>query len=84
VPGVAIDAAGRYGLASQQLDFRGVARLDATVSQTQTGAKRVLLKAIDPMLRKDGAGTRLVVDVAGTREAPRVDLDLGASLRGHQ
>ena len=84
VPGVTIEAAGRYGLASQQLDFRGVARLDATVSQTQTGAKRVLLKAIDPMLRKDGAGTRLVVDVAGTREAPKVDLDLGASLRGHQ
>jgi hypothetical protein len=84
VPGATIEASGRYGLASQQLDFHGVARLDASLSQTQTGARRVLLKPIDPLLRKEGAGTRLVVDVGGTREAPTVDLDLGASLRGQQ
>ena len=82
VPGVSIDASGRYGLASEQLDFHGVARLDASVSQTQTGARRVLMKPLDPLLSKDGAGTRLVVDIAGTRTAPKVDVDVGASLRG--
>jgi hypothetical protein len=82
VPGVSLEGGGRYGLRTQTLDFRGVARLDASLSQTQSGARRVLLKPIDPLLRKDGAGTRLVVDVAGTRDAPKVDVDVGASLSG--
>ena len=82
VPGVTIDASGHYGLTSQALDFRGVARLDASLSQTQTGAKRVMMRPLDPLLSKDGAGTRLVVDISGTRAAPKVDVDFGASLRG--
>ena len=67
MPGVRIDAAGGYGLASEQLNFRGVARLDAGMSRTLTGARRVLLWPFDPLLRKDGAGTRLVVDIGGTQ-----------------
>jgi len=82
VPGVSIDASGRYGLTSEQLDFHGIARLDATLSQTQTGARRMIMRPIDPLLRKDGAGTRLVVNIVGTRAAPKVDVDIGASLRG--
>jgi hypothetical protein len=81
VPGVAIEISGRYGLSSQRLDFHGIARLDATFSQTQTGARRLLLRPIDPLFRKDGAGTRLVVGIVGTREAPKVDVNLRASLR---
>ncbi len=84
VPGVTIDAAGGYGLASERLQFRGVARLDARVSRTQTGARRVLLLPLDPLLSKDGAGTRVVVDISGTRTTPAVDVDLGASLRGRR
>ena len=34
------------------------------------GARRVLMKPIDPLLSKDGAGTRLVVDIVGTRDGP--------------
>ena len=60
VPGVTIDAAGGYGLVSERLDFHGIARLDASVSRTQTGARRVLMRPLDPLLSKDGAGTRLV------------------------
>ncbi len=81
-PGTTIDGSGWYGLASETLQFRGVARLDATVSRTMTGAKRFLLRPIDPLFKKQGAGTRLVVDVTGTRAAPVVDLDVGASLKG--
>ena len=81
VPGVAIEMSGRYGLNSQRLDFHGIARLDATISQTQTGARRLLLRPLDRLLRKDGAGTRLVVGVAGTRDAPKVDVNVRASLR---
>jgi hypothetical protein len=84
VPGVRIDAAGGYGLASERLDFRGVARLDAGMSRTLTGTKRVLLRPFDPLLRRDGAGTRLVVDIGGTKADPKVDVDIGASLRGRR
>jgi hypothetical protein len=84
VPGVAIDASGSYGLTSERLDFRGVARLDARMSRTQIGAKRVFLLPLDPLLSKDGAGTRVVLDISGTRSTPAVDVDLGASLRGRR
>lgn len=84
VPGVEIDAAGGYALASERLDFRGVARLDARMSRTQTGARRALLLPLDPLLSKDGAGTRVVIDISGTRNAPSVDIDVGASLRGRR
>lgn len=84
VPGVEIDAAGRYGLVSERLDFRGVVRLDAGLSRTLTGAKRVLLRPLDPLLSKDGAGTRLVLDIRGSKSDPTVDVDVGASLRGRR
>ena len=83
-PGATIAAAGSYGIATEQLRFRGVARLDAAVSRTQTGARRLLLRPLDPWLAQQGAGTRLVMDVRGTRLAPVVDLDLGATLRGRR
>lgn len=80
--GATIDASGSYGLTSEQLRFRGIAKLDATLSRTLTGVRRYLLRPIDPLLKKQGAGTRLVIDVRGTRAAPVVDLDVGASLKG--
>jgi hypothetical protein len=83
-PGATIDASGSYGIDSERLRFRGVAKLDVSMSRTQSGARRFLLRPIDPLFRKRGAGTRLVVDVRGTRAAPVVDLDMGASLRGRR
>ena len=83
-PGATIDVSGAFGLASEQLKFRGVAMLDATISRTQTGARRFLMRPIDPLFSERGAGTRLIVDVRGTRAAPIVDLDVGASLRGRK
>lgn len=83
-PGATIAAAGSYGIATEQLRFRGVAKLDAAASRTQTGARRFLLRPLDPLLSRQGAGTRLVLNVRGTRSAPVVDLDLGATLRGRR
>ena len=48
----------------------------------ETGFKSWLLKPFDPLLRRDGAGTRLVVKVEGTRDAPKLGLDMGATLKG--
>ena len=74
VPGAVAQVKGSYGLHTEQVDFVGDVRLDATVSQTMTGAKHVLLVPFDPLFKKHGAGTYLPVAIAGTREHPEVKL----------
>jgi hypothetical protein len=75
VPGADIQLSGNYGIDSEQIDMHGVARLQAKVSQTQTGWKRIVLKPIDPFFSKDGAGTLLPIAVTGSRSAPKFGLD---------
>jgi hypothetical protein len=74
VPGAAAQVKGKYALHGGALDFVGDVRLEATVSQTMTGSKRVLLAPFDPLFKKHGAGTYLPVAIAGTREHPEVHL----------
>jgi hypothetical protein len=40
-----------------------------------TGWKSVLLKPIDPLFKKDGAGTEIPFKVTGTRSEPHFGLD---------
>jgi hypothetical protein len=75
VPGARIRLAGRYGLADETIDFHGTARIQATLSQMTTGFKSVLLKAVDPFFRKNGAGTLLPIKITGTREHPSFGLE---------
>jgi hypothetical protein len=81
VPGAAVNLVGKYGVRSGDLDFQGTARLEATVSQMTTGIKRILLKPIDPLFRRDGAGTVLPIRISGTRGTPSFSLDIGKVLR---
>jgi hypothetical protein len=80
VDGAQVRLAGTYGVRSERLDFRGQLRLRASVSQTQTGWKSVVLKVFDPLLRKDGAGTVLPITVSGTRAAPKFGVDVRKAL----
>jgi hypothetical protein len=75
VRGSIVDLAGSYDLAQDVLDFRGTLKLDAKVSETMTGWKRWLLKAIDPFFSKDGAGTLLRIQVSGTSKEPKFERD---------
>jgi hypothetical protein len=77
VPGAAIHLHGTYGIYSEQIDLHGVARLQAKVSQTMTGWKRIVLKPVDPLLSKAGAGTLLPIRITGTRTEPHFGLDRG-------
>jgi len=76
VKGARIELGGRYTLRSEALDFTGAVRLDAPVSQTVTGFKSVLLKAVDPLFRRDGAGAVLPIRIAGTVDKPAFKLDV--------
>jgi hypothetical protein len=77
VPGAVVDLAGSYDMGSDVLDFHGALKLDAKVSQTMTGWKRVVLKPIDPFFSKEGAGTFLRIKVEGTADKPKFGLDRG-------
>lgn len=69
-PGVTVAAAGTYSVDSEVMDLHAVARLDAPVSKTQTGARRWLLRPLDPLWQRRGAGSRVVLDVRGPAASP--------------
>lgn len=77
IPGAAVAVAGDYDMDADQLDFQGTLRIDAKISQTMSGWKRILLKPIDPFLAKDGSGSLLNIKIEGSRQAPRFGLTKG-------
>jgi hypothetical protein len=76
VPGAKLDLAGNYDLDTEAIAFAGSVKLQATVSQMVTGWKRWLLKPVDPLFEKDGAGTYLHFHIGGTSKKPQFGLDL--------
>ncbi|MDR3724962.1 MAG: hypothetical protein P4K83_10805 [Terracidiphilus sp.] len=80
VPGATIEMKGAYGVEDGTLDFAGMARLQATVSQMVGGWKGLLLKPLDRYFKDEGAGTKIPIHISGTREAP----EFGANLAGFQ
>ena len=80
VPGATIRLSGRYHLRQETLDFLGTVRLQAKASHTMTGVKRFLLKPIDPLFTRDGAGTVLPIHIGGTRDDPAFKLDVKSAL----
>ena len=82
VQGASVQLDGTHSLRAKTVDLSGVVLLNATVSQTQTGFRSLLLKPFDPLFRKNGAGTRLVITVAGTQDQPKIGLQLGPTLKG--
>lgn len=75
VPGAKIDLHGAYMMDGGALAFHGTARLDATLSHVVGGWKGWLLKPIEPLFHKGGAGTRIKVHVYGTRKNPLFGMD---------
>ena len=78
VPGVNVVLNGHYGLLDETVQFHGTAKLEAKLSQTTTGFKSFLLKAVDPFFRKKDAGAVLRIKITGTRDQPSFGLDLRA------
>lgn len=77
VPGARVELAGTYALKAETLDFKGQLLLDANISQTTTGLKSLVLKAVDPIFRqKDGTGSAIPIKISGTRNAPDFGLDV--------
>jgi hypothetical protein len=77
IPGAAVELDGTYGMRTEQLDFTGTLRMQATISEAAgDGALSVFLKIVDPLFKKKGAGTVLPIRVRGTREQPKFGVDV--------
>jgi hypothetical protein len=76
IPGAVIRLKGKYTLQGNSFDFQGVVRTDATASQMTTGWKSMLLKAVDPLLKKNGAGLEIPITISGTKADPKFGIDM--------
>jgi hypothetical protein len=83
LPGAAITLRGTYHVATGAIDMKGEAKLQATVSEMTTGIKHIFLKPLDPLFRRDGAGTVLPIKIGGTRGQPSFKLDIGRVITRH-
>lgn len=76
VPGARIRMAGTYNMKSSKVDMQGTFAMRATLSQTQSGIKELLLKPLDRFFEKDGQGFELPISVEGTRDHPVIGVTL--------
>lgn len=74
VPGATVTLHGTYNMPLHNLDLTGLFRMEATLSATQSGLKHWLLKPLDPLFEKDGAGLELPFAVTGSQEHPTLSV----------
>jgi hypothetical protein len=67
IPGATVLMNGAYSIDTDQFEFKGHVRTEATASQMVTGWKSLLLKPVDRFLKKDGAGLQLPIQITGTK-----------------
>lgn len=78
LPGATVHLQGAYSLDGKVFDFNGKVRTKARLSQmVATPWKSWLLKPVDPIFAKHGAGAEIPIKITGTKEEPKFGLDLG-------
>jgi hypothetical protein len=81
MPGARVSVNGRFMMESEALDFRGIVRLDAKLSQLTTGVKSFFLRIVDGLFRHDDI-TVVPITIGGTADTPKVGLDFGKAVKG--
>ncbi len=76
VPGAAIKLTGTYDLRSERMDMNGLFRMQATLSETQSGIKHWVLKPFDRFFEKKGAGFEVPIKIGGTKDHPEIEADI--------
>lgn len=81
IPGATVRLAGSYGLRTEAIEMDGSLRMQATISEAAGGGiKGALLKLVDPLFRKKGAGAVIPIKVRGTRSDPKFGVDVVRAL----
>ena len=81
VPGAKVALHGTFNLASGDLDFGGTLRMQARMSQVVGGMKSVFIRPFDWMFKRPDAGTVVPITVRGTRESPKMGVEVGKILK---
>jgi limonene-1,2-epoxide hydrolase len=76
VPGAQAHLQGTYNIISHRINLHGTMRVDSKISKTTSGIKALLLKVMDPFLKKKKKGEVVAVHILGTYEHPEFGLDL--------
>jgi hypothetical protein len=75
VPSASAQMNGSYNLLNQQIDFHGMLKTQAQLSQETSGVKSALLKALDPLFKRKKAGAAVAVKMTGTYRDPHFGFD---------
>jgi len=76
VPGARARLHGTYELLTQNINLHGGLQLDHKLSKGTKGMKSVLLKSVEPLLKKNKAGEIVPIKVGGTFSHPSYGLDV--------
>ena len=66
LPGALLLINGVYSMDGKLFEFKGRVRTEATASEMVGGWKGMLLKPLDKLLEKNGAGVELPIEISGT------------------
>jgi len=75
VPGAKAQLHGTYDLVTYKIDLHGQLWVDSKISNTTTGARALILKAMDPLFKKRKKGEVLPIRLSGTYQKPAFGLD---------
>jgi hypothetical protein len=76
VPGALAHVHGTYGLLTEQVDLHGTLQVDNKLSEGSKGVKSVLLKSVEPFLKKKKDGEIVPIKIGGTFSHPSYGLDV--------
>jgi hypothetical protein len=76
VPEALVRVHGTYGLLTQQVDLHGSLQVAHKLSKGSSGVKSVLLKSVEPFLKKKNAGEIVPIKIGGTYSHPSYGLDV--------
>ena len=74
VPGAQAHVHGTYGLLTQHIDLHGSLQLENKLSKGEKGMKSVLIKSLEPFLKKKKAGEIVPIRIGGTFKHPSYGL----------
>jgi hypothetical protein len=70
IEGASLLLNGTYNIHKADMDFHGQLKLQAELSEVVGGKKAIFLKPLDPLFKKNGAGTELPISITGKQDAP--------------
>jgi hypothetical protein len=76
LPGALARVHGTYGLLTEQVNLHGTLQVDSKLSKGSKGVKSVLLKSVEPFLKKKNAGEIVPIKIGGTFSHPSYGLDV--------